>query len=78
MRGNSHIINEIGICETTGILPSRPDSSEADAQKPIHALHCWSWMFPFEHSDLLAQREHFERSIGAAAEESPARCEQHE
>jgi hypothetical protein len=35
-------------------------------------------MFPFEHSDLLAQRQHFERSIRAAAKENPASCQQRE
>ena len=60
------------------ILPSRPDSSEPDPQHPIDAVHCWSWMFPFEHSDLLAQRQHFECSIRAAAEENPASCQQRE
>ena len=60
------------------ILPSGPDSSEPDPEHPIDAVHCWSWMFPFEHSDLLAQRQHFERSIRAAAEEDPASCQQRE
>jgi hypothetical protein len=60
------------------LLPSRPASSEPDPQNPINAVHCWSWMFPFEHSDLLAQRQYFERSIGAAAEENPASCQQRE
>ena len=29
-------------------------------------------MFSFQHGDLLTKREHFERCIGATAEEDPA------
>jgi hypothetical protein len=35
-------------------------------------------MFPFEHSDLLAQRQYFERTIRAGAEKNPASCHQRE
>jgi len=37
---------------------------------------CRSWPFAFQHGELLAQSEHFERRIRSAAEEEPASGDQ--
>jgi hypothetical protein len=58
------------------VRPPRPKLPEPHPQHAIKAVQCGARMFPFEHGDLLAKREDFERCIRAATEKDPASCRQ--
>jgi hypothetical protein len=51
------------------IRPSRPHTSQHDPKKPIEATQHRSPTFPFQHGDLLAQREHLQRDVQTTAKE---------
>lgn len=53
-----------------GIRPSRPNTPQHDLKEPIEAAQRRSAMFPLQHSELLAQGEHLQRDVQAAAKEN--------
>jgi len=51
--------------------PAGPELSQQDPEQPIRRTQARSGPLPLEHSKLLAKGEHFEGSVGAAADEHP-------
>ena len=65
--------NGFGFDDEQDIAPARPTATEGGPKEPVASVQRRPRSLAFEHGDLLAESEDFQRSIGPSPEDMNSR-----